>query len=151
MYDILYCIVFIHFYSASHSKEPFRSTPDMLLFTSKHRRRPGAEFGGTEKKLADQNLIFLNDLLWGEKILKTFFSHRLYFSDFACLYFCQMFYMLTCMALSSWEKSLFHKKSFMTPFFTQFVLSHASNNTTSQNIGGTDAWAVPPPQSFGGP
>src|SRR6218665_766271 len=57
--------------------------------------------GGRKRKLADQNLIFLDDLLWGEKILKTFFSHRLYFSDFACLYFCQMFYMLTCMALSS--------------------------------------------------
>ena len=31
----------------------------------------------------------------------------------------------------------------MTPFFTLFVLSRASDNTTSQNIGGTDAWAVP--------
>jgi len=31
----------------------------------------------------------------------------------------------------------------MTPFFTQFVLSHASDNTTSQNIGETDAWVVP--------
>src|SRR6218665_2425886 len=36
------------------------------------------------------------------------------------------------------------KNSFMTPFFkTLFVLSRASDNTTSQNIGGTDAWAVP--------
>src|SRR6218665_3801826 len=41
------------------------------------------------------------------------------------------------------------KNSFMTPFFTLFVLSHASDNTTSQNIGGTDAWAVPPPQILG--
>jgi len=30
----------------------------------------------------------------------------------------------------------------MTLFYS-FVLSHASNNTTSQNIGGTDAWTVP--------
>ena len=30
-----------------------------------------------------------------------------------------------------------------TPFFTLFILSRASDNTTSQNIGGTDAWAVP--------
>src|SRR6218665_949909 len=29
------------------------------------------------------------------------------------------------------------------PLFTQFVLSHASSNTTSRNIGGTDTWAVP--------
>ena len=42
------------------------------------------------------------------------------------------------------------KNSFMTPFFTLFVLSRASDYTTSQNIGGTDAWAVPPPQSFFG-
>src|SRR6218665_2894582 len=33
--------------------------------------------------------------------------------------------------------------SFMTPFSTLFVLSRASDNTTSQNIGRTDAWAVP--------
>jgi len=33
-------------------------------------------------------------------------------------------------------------------FLTQLVLSHASDNTTSQNIGGTDAWAVPPPKNF---
>src|SRR6218665_1159310 len=55
-------------------------------------------------------------------------------------------------ALSSREKPLFHKKnSLMIPF----LLSHASDNTTSQNIGWTDAWAVPhlqfwrdrPPQS----
>src|SRR6218665_2285857 len=36
-----------------------------------------------------------------------------------------------------------------TPFFTLFILSHALDNTTSQNIGGrTNAWAVPPPQIF---
>src|SRR6218665_2213662 len=31
-----------------------------------------------------------------------------------------------------------------------FFLSHPINNT-SQNIGGTNAWAVPPPQTLGGP
>jgi len=39
----------------------------------------------------------------------------------------------------------------MTPYFTQFVLSHASDNTTSRNIGGTDARAVPLTSNFGGP
>ena len=34
------------------------------------------------------------------------------------------------------------KNSFMTSFFTHFVLSHAFDNTTSQNIRGTDTWAV---------
>src|SRR6218665_3973128 len=42
------------------------------------------------------------------------------------------------------------KNSFMTPLFTLFILYRASDNTTSQNIGGTDAWAVPPPQVLGG-
>src|SRR6218665_2280582 len=37
-----------------------------------------------------------------------------------------------------------------TKFFTLFMLSRTSDNTTSQNIGGTNAWAVPPPQIFGG-
>src|SRR6218665_1433301 len=34
--------------------------------------------------------------------------------------------------------------------FTLHYISHPSDNTTSQNIGGTNAWAVPPPQNFGG-
>src|SRR6218665_3618493 len=38
-----------------------------------------------------------------------------------------------------------------TPFFTLFIFSRTSDNTTSQNIGGTNAWAVPPPQTLGGP
>ena len=36
------------------------------------------------------------------------------------------------------------------PFFTLFILSRASDNTTSQDIGGTDAWAVPPPRIWVG-
>src|SRR6218665_1879188 len=35
------------------------------------------------------------------------------------------------------------------PLFTLFILSLTSDNTTSQNIGGTNARAVPPPQTFG--
>src|SRR6218665_3975082 len=37
-----------------------------------------------------------------------------------------------------------------TPFFTLFILSRASDNTTSQNSGVTDAWAVLPPKICGG-
>src|SRR6218665_2452922 len=37
-----------------------------------------------------------------------------------------------------------------TQFFTLFMLSHTSDNTTSQNMGGTNARAAPPPQIFGG-
>src|SRR6218665_2301851 len=37
-----------------------------------------------------------------------------------------------------------------TQFFTLFMLSRTSDNTTSQNIGGTNAWAVHLPQILGG-
>src|SRR6218665_1049056 len=36
-----------------------------------------------------------------------------------------------------------------TQFFTLFMLSRTSDNTT-QNIGGTNAWAVLPPEILGG-
>src|SRR6218665_677960 len=35
------------------------------------------------------------------------------------------------------------KYSSLTPFLSQFVLFLTSHNTTSQNVGGTNAWAVP--------
>src|SRR6218665_3360272 len=41
------------------------------------------------------------------------------------------------------------KYSSLTHFLSQFVLCLTSNNSTSQNIGGTDARAVPPPQIWG--
>jgi len=48
------------------------------------------------------------------------------------------------------EKRLFQNKKFLDDtFFTQFVLSRASNNTTSPNIGGMDTWAIPLPHILG--
>ena len=42
------------------------------------------------------------------------------------------------------EKSLFKKKFLHDTFLnSQFVLLHASDNTTSRNIEETNAWAVP--------
>src|SRR6218665_1243929 len=38
-----------------------------------------------------------------------------------------------------------------TPFVTLFILSRASDNTTSLNIGGTNAWAVLHLKFLGGP
>src|SRR6218665_4005978 len=49
------------------------------------------------------------------------------------------------------ETTISEKNSLIRPVFTLFVLSRASDNTTSLNIGGTNAWAVPPPQILGGP
>src|SRR6218665_2283365 len=63
----------------------------------------------------------------------AFFDHR---PHFVCLFAC-----LYC---------LFQKKNvLLDPFLGQSVLSHASNNTTSRNIGRTNAWAVPT-SNFGG-
>src|SRR6218665_1602552 len=41
------------------------------------------------------------------------------------------------------------KYSSLTPFLSQFVLFLTSHNSTSPNIVGTDALAVPPPQIWG--
>src|SRR6218665_730902 len=41
--------------------------------------------------------------------------------------------------------------SFTTPFLLCSCFRTHSTNTTSQNIGGTDAWAVTPSQLLGGP
>src|SRR6218665_2010557 len=68
-----------------------------------------------------------------------FFSHRPGFSDFTFLYptKCRIRPFLH-------KKNHYFRKEFLdkTNFFTLFVLSRASDNTTSLNIGGTNAWAV---------
>src|SRR6218665_833868 len=66
-----------------------------------------------------------------------FFSHRPGSSDFSFLFpnFPYVYYVKFRMTLSSQEK---------TQIFTLFMVSRTSDNTTSQNIGGTNAWAVPP-------
>ena len=48
------------------------------------------------------------------------------------------------------QKDFRTKNSSFRPFFSQFVLFLKSNNSTSRNSGGTDAWTVPPPQIFWG-
>src|SRR6218665_3250851 len=78
----------------------------------------------------------------------TFFSrrpgfsdfHRPGFSDFPFL-FPDFSYLLNIV----YDPFLTRK----TPFFTLFILSRASDHTTSQNIEETNAWAVPPPQIWG--
>jgi len=97
---------------------------------------------------------FLNDVFFwknfhfhAENFSRPFlFSRRPGFSDFPYLY---------CIKCRIWpfrhKKNHYFKKEFLdnTSFFTLFVLSRVSDNTTSQNIGGTDAWTVPPPQILG--
>ena len=113
-------------------------------------RRPGVEFGGDGKNF--HNPRFLNDAFFGKNfhlqgkhfwwlflvIDQVFRIFPLFSQIFCNLYYIKMSYM----TLSSQQK---------TPFFrpSLFILSRASDNTTSQNILGTDAWAVPPLQILG--
>src|SRR6218665_1538682 len=53
-------------------------------------------------------------------------------------FFSQIFRMFT-MLIVVYDHFLTRKP----PFFTLFILSRTSDNTASQNIGGTNAWAVP--------
>jgi len=125
---------------------------------------------GTENFFADQDFrISEKNVISRRKFLITFFcffSHRPGFTDFPYLYCikCRIrHYDTTTLRttlrhydttirhlMSSQEKPLFQNRIPWKHFFTLFVLSHASDNTTSQNIGRTDAWAVPPPQIWGG-
>src|SRR6218665_3031959 len=72
-----------------------------------------------------------------------FFTHRPGSSDFS--FFPHIFRMFT-MLNGVYDHFLTRK----TQFFTLFMLSRTSDNTTSQNIGGTNAWAVHLPQILGG-
>jgi len=73
-----------------------------------------------------------------------FFSHRLWFSDF---FFRFSISLLPCSVVYD---PFFTRKTpvsennfFITPFFTLFVLSHASDKHYFSKYWGTDAWAVP--------
>src|SRR6218665_3156303 len=82
----------------------------------------------------------------------TFFSHRPCFQTFH--FFFRFSLSLLCENVVYYpfftrKTSISEKNSLITPFFTRFLLSRASDNT-SQNIGGTDAWPVPNLKSCGG-
>src|SRR6218665_2300374 len=86
-------------------------------------------------KISDD--LFLVDTL--------FFRFSLSFFRFSISLLCEMLY--NFMTFSSLEKPL--NDFLMTPFFTLFGLPRASNNTTSQNIGGSGCMGRPP-SNFGG-
>ena len=113
------------------------------LYLSLHGRRPGAEFGGTKKifggpisgKISIFRVKISDDL---------FFSYRPGSSDFP--FFSHIFLMFTMLNVV-YDHFLTRK----TQFFTLFMLSRTSDNTTSQNIGGDQCMAGPPPHILGGP
>ena len=49
------------------------------------------------------------------------------------------------------KNTILEKNSFITPLFYSVRISHASDNTTIQNIGGDGCMGRPPPQILGGP
>src|SRR6218665_1632761 len=75
-----------------------------------------------------------------------FLSHRPGSSDFFFLFphFPYVYYVKCRRGLYD------HFLTRKTQFFTLFMLSRTSDNTTSQNIGGTNAWAVPHLKFWGG-
>src|SRR6218665_3553018 len=76
-----------------------------------------------------------------------FFSHRPGFLDFA-------FFTVSKCHIRPFlhKKNHYFSKEFLDKdhFLTLFVLSRASDNTTSLNIGGTNAWAIPHLKLLGG-
>jgi len=111
---------------------------------SNHGRRLGVEFEGTEK--ISRRTKFSNDLFvekipfYRPKFLTTFFSHRSILSVSTVLNRKYNIYDPFSLQKTSISQKMF---SSFTPCFSQLVLCLTSNNSTSQNIGGTDAWAVP--------
>src|SRR6218665_438340 len=93
-------------------------------------RRPGAEFGGTEKFFADLNDVFSGNNFHFHAKKFHFFSNRPGFPDFTFLY------CIKCSIVVSSPENHYFRKEFLdnTIFFTVFVLSRASDNTTSLNI-----------------
>jgi len=106
------------------------------------RRVWGERKNFSRTKISEWRFFRMKFLFSGQKFLMTFFSHRPGFRIFS--FFSQIFHIFTMLHVI-YDPFLTRK----TPFFTLFILSHASDNTTSQNIGGTDAWTVPPPQILG--
>ena len=101
-----------------------------------HGRRPGAEFGGTKK-------IFRGLISGKISISRVKISYDLFLVIDLVLrifpFFSHIFRMFTVLNVV-YDHFLTRKP----PFFTLFILSRTSDNTTSQNIG----WTNPPPQIF---
>src|SRR6218665_3090198 len=134
----------------------------IIKYPLAHRRRPGAEFGWDRKQFRRPR--FLNDFFLGkkfpfsrQKLLMTFlvidhvFQIFSIFFRFSISLLCEMSYNVIYYPFFTRKPPISENKLnfLMTPFFTRFVLSRASDNTTSQNIGGTDAWTVPPTSNLG--
>ena len=90
--------------------------------------------------------------------MTLFFSRRPGFSDVTFRFYVQILRFFAVLnVVNVVYDPFFAKKHYFwnefldkTIFFTLFVLSRASDNTISLNIGGANAWAVPHLKCFGG-
>ena len=104
---------------------------------SGQRRRPGAEFGRTEKCVAKMSE-------WGFFWKISIFAAKN--SDDPFLVIDQIFQIFLCFS------QIFAIFDMLNVAFDPFwILSHASDNTTSLNIGGDQCIGRPPPQILGWP
>ena len=92
-------------------------------------------------------MTFFRKKLPTPTISDDIFSHRPNFFRFYLSVLCEMLY-ITFIALSWREKPLFIENFLDDTFFNQFVLSNASDYTTSRNIGGRMHGPSPTSQIF---
>ena len=107
-------------------------------------RKPGAEFGGTEKIFADRDEFFFwkHFQFCGKNFWWPFFSHRPGFSNFPFLflYFPDLYFVRHRTQPFPHKKNTFLLFSYFPAHPTTLLL---------KILGGTNAWAVPPPQTWG--
>ena len=115
-----------------------------VVVTCSHRQRLGAEFGGTEQTFANQNfrMTFFRKI-W------IYLSHQPYL--FLCLSVFTVWNVIYNIygPFLTRKTSISDKKILDHTFFTQLLLSHASNNTTYRNSGG-QMHGLSPTSNFGG-
>ena len=125
---------------------PFRCNVQFFDDHMIHRRRLGAEFRGDGNRGPNFRMTFLgqNFHFNAENFWWPFFGRRPSFLLFYLSLLSQIWYVPHYMTLSLTKKLYFTTKiSFISPFLVILYFFRAFLNTTSPNIGVTDAWAVP--------
>jgi len=113
--------------------------------SSTHRRRPGAEFGGRKKFRRPK---FLNDV-FKKKI--SIFTAEISDDFFIVDHVFQIFHIFTVWNVVydpffTRKIPVSENNSFMAPFFTLFILSHASEQHYFSKYWGDRCMGRPPPQ-----
>jgi len=135
-----------------------KSTPTTISFCS-----TGGDLvpslGGRKRfsltKISEWRFLGTNFNFHAQNFWWPFFSHRHVFQIFPIVF--QFFRIFTVFNVIHDPFQLQEKNpisgnnSLMTPFLLCSCFRAHSTNTTSLNIGGTEAWAVPPPQILVGP